>query len=146
MTSEIWLSFFATVGVLRCFCAKAHQQQQENIICWCSQHTWLREHQQRPGVMGINKFTISADSVFDSKTNSSVEVSLNQLIAWQTSQTLLDFQLEDPSTGGSVGSVYYGTRHVFRPRRVILIGNSDFRHAVQSRRVYEILTRQFSSV
>jgi hypothetical protein len=64
--------------------------------------------------IGIPQFSGSFNAVFDSNTNPSIEISLNQLEAWISPiPTLLDLQIEYATTGGSIGSTYFRQGQVY---------------------------------
>lgn len=57
--------------------------------------------------LGIPQFSGSFNAVFDSNTDPTVEISLNQMQAWVSPvPTLLDIQIEYP-TSGSAGATYF---------------------------------------
>jgi hypothetical protein len=63
--------------------------------------------------VGIPQFSGSFNAVFDSNTNPSIEISLNQLQGWLGPvPTLLDIQIEYP-TSGSTGSTYFRQGQVY---------------------------------
>lgn len=76
--------------------------------------------------IGIQQFSGSFNIVFDSNTDPTVEVSLNQLQAWnEPVPTLLDMLIEYP-TAGSAGATYYRKGQVYLSDITETAATADF--------------------